>query len=99
MFKIFLIVFLLSACSTGVPVRADFRKQTVEVTVLYSTEAEVQFFCKWKNGVAPLGCAKFYTDSKHCEIIVPKPEHQNDYFAFQTIGHELFHCTNGSFHD
>ncbi|OYY46228.1 MAG: hypothetical protein B7Y56_02970 [Gallionellales bacterium 35-53-114] len=93
------LVVLISGCSAGAPIRSDFQKRTVEVSVIYATPAEIAYFCEWKNGVAPLGCTKFYKESNRCELIVPKPEHQTDGWSFQTIGHELYHCTNGNFHD
>jgi hypothetical protein len=36
---------------------------------------------------------------KPCEMTITQPKHMNDYYAFCVLGHEVWHCLTGNFHE
>lgn len=45
------------------------------------------------------GCAAFYSEQKLCKIYVQPQRYVNDAARLEIIGHELWHCRFGEWHD
>jgi hypothetical protein len=45
------------------------------------------------------GCAAFNLDTKHCDVYVMPQRFAHDGERLETIGHELWHCRFGRWHD
>lgn len=101
---------LASCDSPKQPIHEDFAREKLEVTiVVHENEREVtEAYRAWskanpgqydKNPKATRqGWAKWNNVDNQCEIHVVKPRHANDSNTMETWGHELVHCSYGSFH-
>lgn len=78
---------LLTACGEG-PVRKSFDLE----------EVTVRWIRGWPAG-PERGSAKIDPGNKRCTIEAPEPEHQYDEWAERIMGHEIFHCFYGEYHD
>lgn len=72
---------------------------TATVKVTYTTPQDIIKRCGEVPGMVVLGCAQWWESSGQCEILVPFPKNKDDLKAFQIMGHELYHCTHGGFHN
>ena len=91
----------LSAC-TGVLLRSDFERDRVSLVSHVLPVQNVRNVCADLSGDLKLearGCARFSARVETCEIFVPEPRDQDDAATFATIGHEVWHCPRGRFHD
>ena len=104
------IVFLVSCepnKKIGKPLDVDFNppRSVVEVTVKYYkselqvTNAYAKYHNVPRNSIETRsGWAVWSPSDNECTIHVVEPAGQTDSYAFETWGHELVHCTHGSWH-
>jgi len=93
-------LLLLAACTTPRPSGDD-------VTVVWNRVDDPQAACQKLSGQPQLftvrGCSKWNaTDDagkRICSIYAPMPRSETDTQRFVTLGHELMHCFDGSWHD
>ena len=92
----FLLVTGCAAAPAG-PVRAE------RVEVVWTKAEDIQRVCEGLSGrkefLSILGCSRWSEDRGRCEIYAAAPRSERDVERFATLGHELMHCFEGSWHD
>lgn len=74
--------------------------EPIKLTVYYTDNIDE----KYKSLVSKTdsynreGFSIWYPEDKECVVYSKKPRSMNDSDRFVTLGHELLHCTDGSFH-
>ncbi len=101
--RIFAVVFaaLLFGCSAA-PLHEEFERNEVSLVTHVLPRENVRAVCADLSGDLKLmarGCARFSPGVPTCDIFIPEPRNQDDATAFTTIGHEVWHCLRGRFHD
>lgn len=99
-----LIAVLLAGCaSPEIPLKRDYEKQTVLVQLTVIPPERISSLCAGMAndpGRQSGACARHSPDpARPCQIFAVEPRHLNDTWAFAALGHELWHCMRGSFHD
>lgn len=89
---------LLSACASAPRPESQ---GPVEVAWVRADDVQrvCQGFSRRKEFLAVLGCSRWSTESRRCEIYAPEPRSESDLQRFATLGHELMHCFDGNWHD
>lgn len=87
--RLFLVMVyaVLLGCSES-PVRKSFQFE----------ELIIKWIPGWPADGAR-GTADLDPANKRCVVKVPEPEHQYDEWAERIMGHEVFHCFYGEYHD
>lgn len=77
------------------------RRDTVEVVWMRVDDVHrtCQGLAGRKEFLAILGCSRWSTEMRRCEIYAPAPRSEADVQRFATLGHELMHCFEGNWHD
>ncbi len=96
----FLIVGVLAGCAAAEPPRG-------KVDVVWNRVDDPQAACARVSGrrelFRVLGCSKWNDaqpdGSRVCSIYAPMPRSERDTERLATLGHELLHCFDGSWHD
>ena len=74
-----------------------------DVQVVWVRVDDAQRACQGLAGrkafLAVHGCARWSAEQRRCEIYAPVPRSERDLERFATLGHELMHCFDGSWHD
>ncbi len=74
-----------------------------KVEVVWMRVDDVQRVCEGLAGrkafLAVLGCSRWSAEHRRCEIYAPEPRSERDVQRFATLGHELMHCFDDSWHD
>jgi len=100
-------VFFWTAVAALVGCSTTPRDPDEGVTVVWKRVGDVHAVCQKLAGrkevFAIHGCTK-WTDSDRsgqrvCTIYAQAPENEADTQVFATLGHELLHCFDGSWHD
>lgn len=98
-----LILALLAGCaSPEIPLKRDYEKHTVLVQLAVVPRDRISNLCAGlanDPGRQSGACARHSRDDRPCAIFAVEPAHLNDTWAFAALGHELWHCFRGSFHD
>jgi hypothetical protein len=94
-----LLLLLVSACAAPSP--APTRASPVEV--VWMDVEDIQRVCERLSGrkefLSILGCSRWSEARGRCEIYAAAPRSERDVERFATLGHELMHCFEGSWHD
>jgi hypothetical protein len=94
---------LLAGCATPeIPLKPDYEKHTVLVQLAVVPQERISNTCAaLANDPGRLSgaCARHSRDDRPCQIFAVEPGHLHDTGAFAALGHELWHCFRGSFHD
>lgn len=99
--KRILLLVLLAGCATPEPPRGG----TVDVVWLRveDPQAACQKLSKRVELFRVLGCSRWNDvrpdGSRVCTIYAPMPRSERDSERMATLGHELMHCFDGSWHD
>ena len=99
------LLFLLLALSAGCAetnMLKDFEVYRVSVRLIIMDKDRISAFCESiidRPGDHLDGCARWSKDRTSCEIYVTAPEYANDFARMATIGHEVWHCFRGRFHN
>jgi hypothetical protein len=96
-----LLVILLGACATPQPPRNG------NVDVVWNRVEDAHATCQRLSGRTELfrilGCSRWNEvrpdGSRVCSIYAPMPRSERDTERLATLGHELMHCFDGSWHD
>lgn len=99
--KYLIFMVLLSACAAAEPPRGG------TVDVVWNRVDDPQAACEGASGrremFRVLGCSKWNDvrrdGSRVCSIYAPMPRSERDTERLATLGHELMHCFDGSWHD
>ena len=94
-------LLLLAGCATPQPPRGG------TVDVVWNRVEDPNAACRGLSGRAELfrilGCSKWNDvradGSRVCSIYAPMPRSERDTERLATLGHELMHCFDGSWHD
>jgi hypothetical protein len=74
-----------------------------EMEVVWMRVEDPQRACEGLSGrkefFAVHGCSRWSVERRRCEIYAPAPRSERDLQRFATLGHELMHCFEGSWHD
>ncbi|MGQ0544168.1 MAG: hypothetical protein ACT4P3_02405 [Betaproteobacteria bacterium] len=74
-----------------------------DVQVVWMRVEDPQRVCQGLAGrkefLAIHGCSRWSAERRRCEIYAPEPRSERDLQRFATLGHELLHCFDGSWHD
>jgi len=100
-------LMILSGCASS-PVAMPYNKIESEynittTTILvhwYNSEQELQLSLGHR-GIAGFSECELRPDfnTSFCELWLVRPIDANDYYSFDTIGHEFYHALAGGFHD
>ena len=99
--KGFFLLVLLAGCATAEPPRGG------RIDVVWHRVDDPQAACqnasKRVELFRVLGCSKWNDvqadGSRICSIYAPMPRSERDTERLATLGHELMHCFDGSWHD
>ena len=99
--KKLLLLLLLAGCATAEPPKGG------NVDVVWhrvdDPQAACQTLSKRVELYRVLGCSKWNDvqadGSRICSIYAPMPRSERDTERLATLGHELMHCFDGSWHD
>lgn len=102
-FFLIAVLSLIAACGSGSseqPLKQTRDDKTFTMNVVIVPEAQIQQKCS-DLGVQyeANGCNAFDTVSKICTIYVMPQRFQQDTERLTIIGHELWHCRYGQWHD
>lgn len=105
MIKLLIISLLLIVTShAAIPVNAITSELNITTTTLivhwYDSEKELQESIQ-DDEIAGASECEWRPDFNisFCELWLVRPEHLQDDYNFDTIGHELYHALEGEFHD
>jgi hypothetical protein len=101
-------IFVMSGLGLYIGIRnlnADVELVTYDITTStiivnwYKTEAELQA-AMGDDTLAGLADCDWRPDFNvsFCELWLVEPEHSDDYYNYDTIGHEVYHALKGDFH-
>lgn len=72
-----------------------------EFTVVVNIVPKQQMLTKCETLGVPYradACGRIYTDTKRCEIYVPRVDYMTDEEGMRKWGHEVMHCAYGQYH-
>jgi hypothetical protein len=94
---------LLAACAAPEPLKPDYQRDDVRLHAhVYDDYPQLMRTCAGLMLHPELtvgACARHTVAHDTCEIFIPQPRHQTDDIVFAMIGHEVWHCLRGRFHD
>lgn len=99
--KKLVVLALLAGCATAEPPRGG------TIDVVWNRVEDPHAACQGLSGRTELfrilGCSKWNDvrpdGSRVCSIYAPMPRNERDTERLVTLGHELMHCFDGSWHD
>lgn len=95
-------VFLLKCSPVKEPLTStqDWSGEPFTLTVIYSENVDRDYraLVNSKDTNSRHGFSIWYPEDRECVIYTEKPKYLKDRVRFETAGHELVHCTDGSFH-
>ena len=92
-----LLLAVLPGCAASPPAQ--------QVQIVWTRVENPRQHCEEAAGRRELwnvrGCAIWSVNGnvRQCQIIAPEPRNERDAERFATLGHELLHCFDGSWHD
>jgi hypothetical protein len=96
--RVLLAGLLLAGCASPPPLQDDGRVEVVWLRV-EDPQRVCQGLAGRKEFLSIAGCSRWSTEQRRCEIYAPAPRTEQDLQRFATLGHELLHCFDGSWHD
>lgn len=93
---------LAITCNAATPTEFDRSGQQLLITIHYAKDKHqldqlVMQIKKFQMDEAQSGAAFWSPNDNICEVFVIRPRPHRAY-EMATLGHEVYHCTNGKFH-
>lgn len=94
----FMLVLLVGCASKPQHLRADPDHNLDVVTIKFVPTNVLSKQFKIVNGYKLNAVSTYIKGTPECTIYAPEPSHIHDKQAFQSLGHEMWHCFKGEWH-